>query len=376
MKPVGLYIHFPWCVQKCPYCDFNSHAIQSGIDEGRYIQALLNDFDQQQALLSDTEIKTVFMGGGTPSVFSPQSIQTLLNELKQRVDFACDAEITLEANPGTTDQEKFDGFLEAGINRLSIGVQSFQPAHLKKLGRIHSPNEAVNAATHAKKSGFDNFNLDLMYALPNQTLEEALSDLERALELKPTHLSHYQLTIEPNTEFWMTQPELPDDDLAWDMLDAVQARLLESGFNQYEVSAYAQAGRASKHNLNYWTYGDFYGIGAGAHGKMQTESGTVRTRRANSPERYMSDVEQNKGLMQTDLGEKDLVFEFMLNTVRLKSGVPIERFNETTGLDIETHLRPRLQKAIEKGLLKNDPTQIQSTPMGWNFMNNLQQLFI
>lgn len=273
LPPLSLYIHIPWCVRKCPYCDFNSHQAGPSLPEDDYIDALLADLEQEMPAVQGRPISTIFFGGGTPSLFSAAALGRLLRGVEQRIPFATDIEITLEANPGTFEQEKFKAYRQTGINRLSIGVQSFQPAKLEKLGRIHNGDEAVRAAGMARAAGFDNFNLDLMHGLPDQSLDDALSDLRQAIELAPTHLSWYQLTLEPNTVFWSQPPELPEDDILWDIQEAGQTLMAKHGYRQYEVSAYAQAGRAARHNLNYWRFGDFIGIGAGAHGKLSFPRG-------------------------------------------------------------------------------------------------------
>ena len=275
LPPLALYIHIPWCVRKCPYCDFNSHAASPTLPEEEYVDALLADLDQDLHAVHGRELSSIFFGGGTPSLFSAQALGRLLKGVEQRIRFAPDIEITLEANPGTFEQEKFTAYRALGINRLSIGIQSFQEQKLKALGRIHNGDEAIRAAGMARQAGFDNFNLDLMHGLPDQSLDDALGDLRQAIAMKPTHLSWYQLTLEPNTVFWNQPPVLPEDDTLWDIQEAGQALLAEHGYAQYEVSAYAQPGRAARHNLNYWSFGDFIGIGAGAHGKLSHPDGRI-----------------------------------------------------------------------------------------------------
>ncbi|MCL4160177.1 UNVERIFIED_CONTAM: hypothetical protein GTU68_013036, partial [Idotea baltica] len=333
MIPLSLYIHIPWCEKKCPYCDFNSHQAKENIDEASYIDTLLldlkNDLKHYGNTLKDRPIQTIFIGGGTPSLFSPDSISTLLSGIREQIYFADNVEITLEANPGSSEVEKFKGFRDTGINRLSIGVQSFNPIHLKALGRVHNCVEAIAAANAAHRAGFDNFNLDLMFGLPEQSTQQSLADLQQALELKPTHLSCYQLTIEPNTLFHHNPPITPGDETLWDMQQALQATLNEYGYSQYEVSAYAQENRQCRHNLNYWQFGDYLGIGAGAHGKITDLSGLVeRSWKIKHPSSYL---QKNEKLGARQLLDSDqLPFEFMMNALRLNSGFSVDLFQERT----------------------------------------------
>ncbi len=375
LPPLALYIHIPWCVRKCPYCDFNSHAAGPELPEDAYVTALLDDLDQELAAVQGRPISSIFFGGGTPSLFSANALGRLLRGVEQRIPFASDIEITLEANPGTFEQDKFKAYRQTGINRLSIGVQSFQPAKLEALGRIHNGDEAVRAAGMARAAGFDNFNMDLMHGLPDQSLEDALGDLRQAIDLGPTHLSWYQLTVEPNTVFWNQPPELPEDDILWDIQEAGQALMAEHGFRQYEVSAYAQAGRAARHNLNYWRFGDFIGIGAGAHGKLTFADGRIlRAWKTRLPKDYLNLAKPFKA------GEKllpvdELPFEFLMNALRLTDGVEAELFTQRTGLPLE-QLREARRAAEQKGLLQVEPDRLVATPRGQLFLNDLLQYFL
>ncbi|ATR81333.1 YggW family oxidoreductase [Pseudomonas sp. FFUP_PS_473] len=375
LPPLALYIHIPWCVRKCPYCDFNSHAASAELPEEAYVDALLADLEQELPAVYGRPLSSIFFGGGTPSLFSAQALGRLLAGVEQRIPFASDIEITLEANPGTFEQEKFTAYRQLGINRLSIGIQSFQQAKLEALGRIHNGEEAVRAADMARRAGFDNFNLDLMHGLPDQSLDDALSDLRQAIAMGPTHLSWYQLTLEPNTVFWNQPPVLPEDDILWDIQEAGQALLAEHGYAQYEVSAYAQPGRAARHNLNYWSFGDFIGIGAGAHGKLSHPDGRiVRTWKTRLPKDYLNPAKAFKA------GEKllpvdELPFEFLMNALRLTQGVDAELFSQRTGLPME-QLAAARREAEQKGLLQVEPTRLVATPRGQLFLNDLLQYFL
>lgn len=375
--PLALYIHIPWCIRKCPYCDFNSHHAPSNLPEKQYVQALLNDLAQELPYIWGRRLESIFIGGGTPSLFSAESMDELISGIRALLPFRPNIEITLEANPGTFEQEKFNGFREAGINRLSVGIQSFNPQHLQALGRVHNQAEALKAAEVARYAGFDNFNLDLMFGLPQQSLEQALADLQQAIDLQPTHLSWYQLTLEPNTLFYKHPPVLPDDDLLVDMQYAGQALLQQAGYTQYEVSAYAQAGRECRHNLNYWQFGDYLGIGAGAHGKITDPfKQVIRHQKYRQPTQYLQQTELGQARSETQtLTAADLKFEFMLNALRLKSGFDLELFAERTGLSIET-LQAPLELAAQKGWLTIDQTHIQTTELGWQFLNTVIQLFL
>ncbi|HMY82651.1 MAG TPA: radical SAM family heme chaperone HemW, partial [Agitococcus sp.] len=304
LPPLSLYIHVPWCVRKCPYCDFNSHTSPQSLPEKAYVAALIADLQADLAWVQGRKIGSVFIGGGTPSLFSGQTYQDLFTQLRQHLDFSSDCEVTLEANPATVEHDNFEGYLVAGINRLSLGVQSFNPTHLQTLGRIHSQQDAFNAIQLAKTAGFSNFNLDLMHGLPQQDLSQALEDIDYALSFKPTHLSWYQLTIEPNTAFYRQPPALPDDDILWAIQEAGQQKLAQAGFQQYEVSAYSQQ-RPSKHNLNYWQFGDYLAIGAGAHGKVTTPEGIFRYRKTRLPKDYLAAAPQQ----QARLGLEKIVTE-------------------------------------------------------------------
>ena len=375
LPPLALYIHIPWCVRKCPYCDFNSHAASPVLPEEDYVDALLTDLDQDLPAVYGRPLSSIFFGGGTPSLFSAAALGRLLAGVEQRIVFAPDIEITLEANPGTFEQDKFVAYRKLGINRLSIGVQSFQPQKLEALGRIHTGDEALRAAEMARRAGFDNFNLDLMHGLPDQSLEEALDDVRQAIALAPTHLSWYQLTLEPNTVFWNQPPVLPEDDILWDIQEAGQALLAEHGFTQYEVSAYAKPGKAARHNLNYWSFGDFIGIGAGAHGKLSLRDGRiVRTWKTRLPKDYLNPAKSFKAGEKT-LAVDELPFEFLMNALRLTEGVDAELFTQRTGLPLETLAAAR-REAEQKGLLQVEPTRLVATARGQLFLNDLLQYFL
>ncbi|MEK1906793.1 MAG: radical SAM family heme chaperone HemW [Pseudomonas sp.] len=375
LPPLALYIHIPWCVRKCPYCDFNSHAAGPTLPEEEYVDALLADLDADLVHVHGRELTSIFFGGGTPSLFSAKALGRLLAGVEQRVRFARDIEITLEANPGTFEQAKFRDYRSLGINRLSIGVQSFQEAKLKALGRIHDGNEAIRAADMARAAGFENFNLDLMHGLPEQSIEDALFDLRTAIAQGPTHLSWYQLTMEPNTVFWSQPPQLPEDDLLWDIQEAGQALLAEQGYGQYEVSAYAQAGRPARHNLNYWTFGDFLGIGAGAHAKLSSPSGhIVRTWKTRLPKDYLDPAKAFQAGERVLAGE-ELPFEFLMNVLRLTDGVPAALFSERTGLPL-AQLDEARREAEARKLLLTDPQRLTASREGQLFLNDLLQHFL
>ena len=375
LPPLALYIHIPWCVRKCPYCDFNSHAASPVLPEEDYVDALLADLDQDLPAVYGRPLSSIFFGGGTPSLFSAAALGRLLAGVEQRIAFAPDIEITLEANPGTFEQDKFVAYRKLGINRLSIGVQSFQPQKLEALGRIHTGDEALRAAEMARRAGFDNFNLDLMHGLPDQSLEEALDDLRQAIALAPTHLSWYQLTLEPNTVFWNQPPVLPEDDILWDIQEAGQALLADHGFTQYEVSAYAKPDKAARHNLNYWSFGDFIGIGAGAHGKLSLRDGhIVRTWKTRLPKDYLNPAKSFKAGEKT-LAVDELPFEFLMNALRLTEGIDAEVFTQRTGLPLE-RLATARREAEQKGLLQVEPTRLVATARGQLFLNDLLQYFL
>jgi oxygen-independent coproporphyrinogen-3 oxidase len=375
LPPLSLYIHIPWCVRKCPYCDFNSHAASPVLPEEEYVDALLADLDLDLPHVYGRELNSIFFGGGTPSLFSAQALGRLLKGVEQRIRFAPDIEITLEANPGTFEQAKFSAYRGLGINRLSIGIQSFQEAKLKALGRIHNGDEAIRAADMARRAGFDNFNLDLMHGLPDQSEDDALGDLRQAIALAPTHLSWYQLTLEPNTVFWNQPPTLPEDDILWDIQEAGQQLLADNGYAQYEVSAYAQPGRPARHNLNYWSFGDFLGIGAGAHGKLSHPDGRIlRTWKTRLPKDYLNPAKAFQAGEKL-LGIDELPFEFLMNALRLTKGVEAALFRERTGLTLDSLAQARRQ-AEQRGLLQADPTRLVATPQGQLFLNDLLQYFL
>ena len=373
--PLSLYIHLPWCVRKCPYCDFNSHAAQR-IPEAAYIDALLLDLERALPDIWGRWVHTVFFGGGTPSLFSPEGIDRILTGVRTLTQLLPGAEITLEANPGTVEAARLKGFREAGVTRVSLGIQSFNPRHLQALGRIHDDSEARRAAELAA-THFDTFNLDLMFALPGQTLAEALADIDTALAFRPPHLSAYHLTLEPNTPFGHSAPpNVPDDDLAADMQLAIEARLNEAGMQHYETSAYARPQHASRHNLNYWQFGDYLGIGAGAHSKLSFHDRIVRQMRTKHPQQYMDAVKAGAHIADTrTLTRADLPFEFMMNALRLNAGVPTALFEARTGLPLIV-CTAALERARNQGLLENDATRLKPTLQGQRFLNDLLELFL
>ena len=374
--PLSLYLHFPWCVRKCPYCDFNSHALRGEVPEDEYIDALLRDLRFELQQREARSLTSIFMGGGTPSLFSGRAMGRLLDQVQREIAFAADIEITLEANPGTVDAGHFRGYREAGINRLSIGVQSLDAAQLKKLGRIHGPEEAVRAYRMAREAGFDNINLDLMFALPQQAPAEAMADLDALIAMQPEHVSWYQLTLEANTEFAARPPPLPDDDAVADIFDSGQRRLRDAGYLQYEVSAYAREGRRARHNLNYWEFGDYLGIGAGAHGKRSGSQGIERRARHKHPKRYLESAGTADALQDIRrLDAAELPIEFMLNALRLNAGVPTAVWLERTGLPAEALATAR-ERAIRLGLMIADPDRLQPTPLGQRHLNRLLELFL
>ena len=380
--PLSLYIHIPWCIQKCPYCDFNSHGIKQlgglqDIPEQAYIERLLNDLEQELPFIWGRRLHSIFIGGGTPSLFSAEGMDRLLSGVRARVPFEGDIEITMEANPGTFEVERFTGFRQAGVNRLSIGVQSFNAQHLKQLGRVHDPEQAIAAAEFAHTAGFNSFNLDLMHGLPEQTTEQALADLTTAIKLKPHHLSWYQLTIEPNTLFYQQPPTLPVDDTLWSIQEQGQALLAQQGYSQYEVSAFAKEPQyRSEHNVNYWQFGDYLGIGAGAHGKItRLDLGEIhRTTKKRHPKDYLqqplADIRSSNAIPS-----HELPFEFMLNALRLLDGVPTNYFTQRTGLNM-SGIQDIIKEAKDDGLLELSPYKIQPTEKGTLFLNELLQRFI
>ena len=375
LPPLALYVHIPWCLKKCPYCDFNSHEARGDVPQEAYLTALLTDLELALPSIWGRRVISVFIGGGTPSLFSADAIDTLLTGIRARVPLLPDAEISLEANPGTFEREKFTGFRSAGVNRLSLGIQSFDPKHLAALGRVHDADEARRAA-EAGLAIFGNVNFDLMYALPRQTLAEAQSDVATALGYSPPHLSFYQLTLEPNTLFHRHPPPLPDDDAAADIENAVDAMLDVAGYRHYETSAHARPGRECRHNLNYWQFGDYLGIGAGAHSKLSFVDRIVRQVRYKQPKQYLEMVDSRAPLQEDRVvARKDVGFEFMLNALRLTDGVPTTLFTERTGHPLVLVQR-ELATARSRGLLEQDPMTIRPTKLGQRFLNDLQQLFL
>ncbi|EOL9020111.1 radical SAM family heme chaperone HemW [Cronobacter dublinensis] len=373
LPPLSLYIHIPWCVQKCPYCDFNSHALKGEVPHDDYVQHLLSDLDNDAPWAQGREVKTIFIGGGTPSLLSGPAMQTLLDGVRARLTLAADAEITMEANPGTVEADRFVEYQRAGVNRISIGVQSFSEPKLTRLGRIHGPEEAKRAARLASGLGLRSFNLDLMHGLPDQSLEEALDDLRQAIALNPPHLSWYQLTIEPNTLFGSRPPVLPDDDALWDIFEQGHQLLSAAGYQQYETSAYAKPGYQCQHNLNYWRFGDYLGIGCGAHGKVTLADGRIlRTAKTRHPRGYMTGNYLDK---QHDVEAQDKPFEFFMNRFRLLEPAPRDEFRCYTGLD-ESAIRPQIDEAIARHYLVETPESWQITEHGKLFLNSLLELFL
>jgi putative oxygen-independent coproporphyrinogen III oxidase len=373
LPPLSLYIHIPWCVQKCPYCDFNSHALKGDVPHDEYVSHLLRDLDRDVPLAQGREVKTIFIGGGTPSLLSSEAMQTLLDGVRSRIKLADDAEITMEANPGTVEADRFVGYQKAGVNRISIGVQSFSEPKLKRLGRIHDAGEAKRAANLASGLGLRSFNLDLMHGLPDQSIEEALDDLRQAIELNPPHLSWYQLTIEPNTLFASRPPKLPDDDALWDIFEQGDKLLTAAGYQQYETSAYAKPGYQCQHNLNYWRFGDYLGIGCGAHGKVTFPDGRItRTAKTRHPRGYMEGKYLDR---QHDVEQADKPFEFFMNRFRLLEAAPRSEFKLYTGLD-EATIRPQLNEAMAKNYMTETDEYWQITEHGKLFLNSLLELFL
>lgn len=373
LPPLSLYIHIPWCVQKCPYCDFNSHALKGEVPHDDYVAHLLADLDADLHLVGGRSVGTIFIGGGTPSLLSSEAMQNLLDGVRARLPLDAHAEITMEANPGTVEADRFSGYQRAGVNRISIGVQSFDAQKLERLGRIHGPDEAKRAAHLATGLNLRSFNLDLMHGLPDQTLEEALDDLRQAIALNPPHLSWYQLTIEPNTMYASRPPKLPDDDALWDIFEQGDQLLTAAGYQQYETSAYAKPGYQCQHNLNYWRFGDYLGIGCGAHGKLTQPDGQIlRTVKTKHPRGYMQGRYMDK---QHPVETEDLPFEFFMNRFRLLEAAPSEEFGLYTGLD-ESVIRAQLDEAIAKEYLVETDTHWQITSKGKLFLNSLLELFL
>ncbi|HEU4707776.1 MAG TPA: radical SAM family heme chaperone HemW [Methylophilaceae bacterium] len=373
--PLSLYIHIPWCVRKCPYCDFNSHEARHEIPEKTYVDALLADLEQSVPRIWGRTVRSIFFGGGTPSLFSPESIDRILSGVRALTPLEYGTEITLEANPGTVDAGHFRGYREAGVNRLSLGIQSFDNRFLHALGRIHDRNQAIKAAELALAT-FDAVNLDVMYALPEQTLQEALIDAQQAISLSPAHLSFYHLTLEPNTPFHRTPPSLPDDDTSAAMQEAIEELLAQHGYEHYETSAFARKGSRCRHNLNYWQFGDYLGIGAGAHSKLSFTDHITRETRPKHPKRYLEQASMGQPVENTwAIAAEDLGFEFMMNALRLTEGFDIEIFELRTGLKIE-QLQDRLEKAYTLELLEREGNIIRPTLRGQRFLNELLQLFL
>lgn len=377
--PIALYVHMPWCVRKCPYCDFNSHQLKSAQPDRGYVDVLIRDFDAELPLVTGRRIDTVFFGGGTPSLFAPDDFARLLRALRERIAFATDVEITMEANPGTIERGRFAGYREAGINRVSLGAQSFAPRALERLGRIHTADDTHRAVAELRAAGMENFNLDLMYALPEQTLEEAIFDVQSACGLDPTHISYYQLTLEPGTVFYSRPPPLPDDEAAWRIQSECQALLAAAGYRQYEVSAYAREGFECRHNLNYWQFGDYLGLGAGAHGKLSLGSPAkiLRTAKPKQPRDYQERVAGSSGAVgeRNFVAIADIPFEFMLNALRLNEGFSNECFESRTGLPVAAFSAP-MREAAARGLVEATHNGWRPTDLGRRFLNDLQSGFL
>ena len=375
LPPLSLYLHLPWCLKKCPYCDFNSHEVAEAMPEQAYINALIADLELSLPLIWGRTVHSIFIGGGTPSLFSPRAIDRLLGDIRARLRLEPDCEITLEANPGTFEKDRFRAYRSAGVSRLSIGVQSFDNRHLKALGRVHDSAQAIEAVEEAAHA-FDTFNLDIMYALPGQTLDNLKQDVQQALALCPPHISIYHLTIEPNTFFAKFPPTIPEEDAAYAMLDTITEMTEAAGLQRYEVSAYARPGHRCFHNLNYWQFGDYLGIGAGAHSKLSFAHRVVRQVRYREPKLYMEKAMAGDAVAQdTEVGRADLPFEFMLNALRLKEGFKLQDFAEKTGLPM-TAIQNGLDEAEKKGLIKRDLVQVKPTVRGFDFLNDLQALFL
>jgi putative oxygen-independent coproporphyrinogen III oxidase len=374
--PLSLYVHFPWCVKKCPYCDFNSHALRGSIPEDAYVDALLSDLDWELADAAESRpLVSIFMGGGTPSLFSGHAIARLLDGLRRRLDCAADIEITLEANPGTAEAGHFRDYRAAGVNRLSMGFQSLDDAQLRRLGRVHGAAEARRAYALARAAGFDNINLDLMFALPEQTLEQADADIGALIALAPEHISYYQLTLEPNTAFALQPPPLPDGDLAWEMQAAGQARLAAAGYMQYEVSAYARAGRTSRHNLNYWRFGDYLGVGAGAHQKRSAGGKIERRARHKHPQAYLERAGRADAVQERrEVVMGDRAFEYVLNALRLREGFSRTEFSERCGP--ASLLDAGLEEARRQGLIEESGGRVRASELGWRHLNRLVGFFL
>ena len=376
---MSLYVHLPWCVQKCPYCDFNSHKVGNNAPFDRYVAALISDLEAEAGEAAGRPIKSIFLGGGTPSLFSPEKIAAVLDAGRAMLALSGECEITMEANPGTLEHGSLKAYRDAGITRLSLGAQSFDAGMLRSLGRIHGPDEISNAYAKAEAAGFDSINIDLMFALPGQSLDMAMADIDRLLEISPPHVSYYQLTLEPNTVFYRQPPKaIPDDDTAWSVQEQGQKKLTAAGYEQYEISAFAKPGQRCQHNLNYWQFGDYLAAGAGAHGKLTDFHGQVRRyRKPANPQQFMEQVERGAGrVVATPVGDDELGFEFMLNVLRLSDGFTAELLRERTGLEM-TALAAPLRKALDEGLLEQlAPRRWRPTPTGFRFLNDLQAQFL
>jgi len=380
LPPLSLYIHIPWCVKKCPYCDFNSHEVQSSLPEADYVETLCQDFDRDYAFCEGRSIQSIFIGGGTPSLFAAKSFEKLLLHIQAGATLSSECEITLEANPGTAEAEKFSGYRAAGINRLSIGIQSFNDLQLQNLGRIHSANESKRAIDYARRAGFENFNLDLMHGLPGQKEADALDDLKSVIDFEPIHISWYQLTIEPNTVFYARPPKLPSEDVLNTLEEAGLTLLQDSGYQRYEVSAFAKQGCHSRHNLNYWEFGDYIGIGAGAHGKitlLETGNGPdtiVRTLKHRQPNHYLRSC-INRDLKHIEISEDDRALEFLLNALRSRHGFTESMFQARTGLSFSV-IGKKVEYLIVRGLLQKQEGRISASDKGYRLLNNLLQEFL
>ncbi len=375
LPPLSLYVHIPWCIRKCPYCDFNSHQADNAIPEQQYIAALINDLESALPLIWGRKVQTVFFGGGTPSLLSGEAMHQLLTQLRMLLALKPMTEITLEANPGTTDSQRFADFRQAGINRLSLGIQSFNDQHLQQLDRIHDSSQAKTAIQMAQQH-FDNINLDLMYALPQQSLDQAIHDIDSALSFQPQHLSCYQLTLEPNTLFHHSPPELPDDDSSFAMQLAIEQKLAAHDYQHYETSAFAQADKHSRHNMNYWQFGDYLGIGAGAHSKLSFHDKVIRQMRYKQPQQYMQQAEQRQPIHnEQQVSVKEISGEFMMNALRLNQGFDPALFQQHTGIPIAL-INTQLQQAEQRGLIERQAALIKPTAQGRHFLNELLTLFI
>ncbi len=374
-QSLAVYVHLPWCVRKCPYCDFNSHQAPARLPQGAYVEALCQDLASDLPLAGDRVVSSVFFGGGTPSLFEPAAISRFLVRLREACDVRADAEVTLEANPGTIERGRFEGYAGAGVNRVSLGAQSFSASALSALGRIHGPTDIEAAVDELRSAGIDNFNLDLMYGLPEQAIDAAVADVRHALALRPTHLSHYQLTLEPETPFFRQPPVLPGDDETLEMQIACEALIADAGFGRYEVSAYAQPDRSCRHNLAYWHFADYLGLGAGAHGKLTTEEGVVRTERLRRPREYLARGGGSPGTRLRRVEPAELPFEYALNALRLTAGFELGQFESATGLPRSVIAAP-LDSLTDRGLLEVDGEQVRTTSLGLRFLNDVQQAFL